>query len=443
MAVVYWLSHVLRSELAYYFPWQFSGIAPFRDYKWLYLIIIPLYPFLLDFNGYYARPYRCGPWQTLWALVKAAGQCALVVVAVMYFLGLNQLSRGAVLLFAGLSVMALFLKDIAFQAYVRLQNRRGMGEKPIVLIGADDKNAEFERLLREHPEWGLRVTTRLAPTLESFEKLPALLHSQPIACVVFNVPQISFAEVERAILACEVEGIEAWLVADFVRTSIARASVDDFHGKPLLVFRSAPEASWPLIFKRGMDITGAAFGLLILGPLVMLPVAIAIKLTSPGPILFRQQRSGLRGRLFTMLKFRSMVDNAEMLRVELETFNEMSGPVFKMSQDPRVTRIGRFIRRASIDEFPQLWNVLVGDMSLVGPRPPIPGEVEKYDPWHRRRLSMKPGLTCLWQISGRNTIGFDQWMKLDLEYIDNWSLLLDFKILARTIPVVLSGFGAR
>ena len=181
----------------------------------------------------------------------------------------------------------------------------------------------------------------------------------------------------------------------------------------------------------------------MLGPLVMLPVAIGIKLTSPGPILFRQKRSGLHGRLFTMYKFRSMVNDAEMLRAELEAFNEMTGPVFKMNQDPRVTPIGKFMRRTSIDEFPQLWNVLVGDMSLVGPRPPIPNEVDKYDPWHRRRLSMKPGLTCLWQISGRNKIGFDQWMKLDLQYIDNWSLWLDFTILLRTIPVVLSGFGAR
>jgi lipopolysaccharide/colanic/teichoic acid biosynthesis glycosyltransferase len=143
-----------------------------------------------------------------------------------------------------------------------------------------------------------------------------------------------------------------------------------------------------------------------------------------------------------MYKFRSMVDNAEMLRVELETFNEASGPVFKMKSDPRVTRVGKFVRRTSIDELPQLWNVLVGDMSLVGPRPPIPSEVVKYDPWHRRRLSMKPGLTCLWQISGRSNIGFDQWMKLDLQYIDSWSLWLDIKILLRTIPVVFGGLGA-
>jgi exopolysaccharide biosynthesis polyprenyl glycosylphosphotransferase len=252
-----------------------------------------------------------------------------------------------------------------------------------------------------------------------------------------------FSEVEKAILACEVEGIEAWLVADFVKTSIARATIDEFHGKPVLVFRTTPDVSWQLVCKRLIDVIGSVAGLIVLGPFVMLPTAIAIKLTSPGPILFRQKRSGLHGRLFTMYKFRSMVTNAEMIRAELEAFNEMSGPVFKMKEDPRITSVGRFLRKTSVDELPQLWNVLMGNMSLVGPRPPIPGEVQQYDPWHRRRLSMKPGLTCLWQISGRNQIGFEQWMKLDLQYIDNWSLWLDLTILFRTIPVVLGGIGAR
>jgi exopolysaccharide biosynthesis polyprenyl glycosylphosphotransferase len=197
-----------------------------------------------------------------------------------------------------------------------------------------------------------------------------------------------------------------------------------------------------LVCKRLIDVAGAAIGLIILGPLVMLPVAIIIKLASPGPIFFGQKRSGLHGRLFTMYKFRSMVSNAEMLRAELEAYNEMTGPVFKMKDDPRVTPFGRFLRKTSLDEFPQLWNVLMGEMSLVGPRPPIPSEVQHYDPWHRRRLSMKPGLTCLWQISGRNKIGFDQWMKLDLQYIDGWSLWLDLKILVETVWVVLGGTGS-
>jgi len=442
IALVYWLAHALREQLAYLYPAHFSIIAPFRYYKWLYLVILPVTPLLLDVNGYYSRPLAMGRLQTIWMLFKSVTVCALLVIALIYFLNLGALSRGVVLLFAALSVVALFVKDVLVQA-----NRRSAARQPdqataCLLVGPPDKNAEFEQLMQQHPEWRLTVTTRLDPSTEWLTKLPELLHLQPIGCVIFNVSQTYFSDVEKAILACETEGVEAWLIADFVKTSIARATIDEFAGKPVLVFRSTPDISWQLVGKRMLDFFGAAIGLLILGPFVMLPAALAIRLTSPGPILFRQKRSGLHGRLFTMYKFRSMVDEAEMLRVELEIFNEASGPVFKMKQDPRVTPIGRFIRRTSIDELPQLWNVFNGDMSLVGPRPPIPSEVSKYDPWHRRRLSMKPGLTCLWQISGRSTVGFEQWMKLDLEYIDHWSFWLDIKILIRTIPVVFGGFGA-
>jgi len=348
-----------------------------------------------------------------------------------------------IMLFAVFSALGLFAKDELAQAYARTQARRRGAGTPVILVGSEEKNTEFQKQLDDHPEWDLRVVYRLDPSAASLDRLPALLHEYAVGCVIFNVSQTYFSEVEKAILACEIEGVETWLIADFVKTSIARATIDDFHGKPVLVFRTAPETSWQLVIKRFIDIVGAGLGLLILGPLVMLPTILGIKLTSPGPILFRQRRSGLHGRMFTMYKFRSMVSNAEMLRAELLAFNQMTGPVFKLQDDPRITPLGRFLRHTSIDELPQLWNVLRGDMSLVGPRPLIDREVERFDPWHRRRLSVKPGLTCLWQISGRNNIDFDQWMKLDLQYIDNWSLGLDLKILLRTIPVVLGGFGAR
>lgn len=196
-----------------------------------------------------------------------------------------------------------------------------------------------------------------------------------------------------------------------------------------------------LFVRRVFDIT---LSLLLLVPFsaVIVVAATAIRLTTPGPALLRQVRCGLHGRPFTMYKLRSMTDDAEQRRVELEAINEMDGPVFKSSRDPRITNIGRILRRFSIDEFPQLFNVIKGQMSFVGPRPPLPAEVQRYKRWQRRRLSMKPGITCLWQISGRNQIGFDEWMRLDLKYIDNWSLLLDLKILLKTIPVVLFGKGA-
>jgi lipopolysaccharide/colanic/teichoic acid biosynthesis glycosyltransferase len=176
---------------------------------------------------------------------------------------------------------------------------------------------------------------------------------------------------------------------------------------------------------------------------VLLATALLIKFTSPGPVFFFQERVGLNGRRFKMIKFRSMYADAEQRLAEVQQHNEMDGPVFKMKNDPRITSVGRWFRRLSIDELPQLWNVLVGEMSLVGPRPPLPNEVERYERWQRRRLSMKPGVTCLWQVGGRNEIDFQTWMKLDMEYIDNWSLFLDFKILLKTISVVLTAKGAR
>jgi len=217
----------------------------------------------------------------------------------------------------------------------------------------------------------------------------------------------------------------------------------EFDGFPLLSFSTTPTNEALMFVRRILDMVLAFLLLSIFGPLVMLPTAILIKLTSPGPVLFKQKRCGLNGRQFVMYKFRSMVDNAEQLRFELEALNEMDGPVFKSSRDPRITAIGKLIRRFSVDELPQVFNVIRGDMSLVGPRPPLPEEVARYERWQRRRLSMKPGMTCLWQISGRNEVSFEDWMKLDLTYIDNWSLLLDLKILLKTVPVVLLGRGAK
>jgi exopolysaccharide biosynthesis polyprenyl glycosylphosphotransferase len=238
--------------------------------------------------------------------------------------------------------------------------------------------------------------------------------------------------------------VPAWLVADFIRTSIAKADVDAFGGRPMLVFRSTPDVSWTLFIKDLIDRVGAFIALVVLA-LPMAIVALVIRITSPGPVIFRQQRAGKHGKPFIMYKFRSMSDDAEMRRAELEPFNQMNGPVFKVEDDPRITPFGRWLRRSSIDELPQLVNVLMGDMSLVGPRPLPIYEVEKFENTaQRRRLSVKPGLTCLWQISGRNQVkDFRDWVKLDLDYIDRWSLGLDLKILLRTIPAVLMGMGAK
>ena len=248
---------------------------------------------------------------------------------------------------------------------------------------------------------------------------------------------------QSAIAACETEGVEAWVAADFVHASIARPTYESLGTTPMLVFRVTPDLSWALLVKAAMDRLGALVGLILVSPMLV-AIAIGIKLTSRGPVIFTQQRAGQHGRPFTMYKFRSMRTGAEMEQEELKAFNQMSGPVFKVENDPRITPFGRWLRRSSLDEFPQLLNVLFGQMSLVGPRPLPIYEVDNFElTAHRRRLSMKPGLTCLWQISGRNIVrDFNDWVKLDVEYIDNWSLGLDLSILLRTVPVVLFGKGA-
>ena len=196
-----------------------------------------------------------------------------------------------------------------------------------------------------------------------------------------------------------------------------------------------------LAIKRTIDVAASAALLVVLAPVIAV-AALLVRATSPGPIFFRQARCGLYGRHFRVLKLRTMCADAEERQADLQCRNELDGPVFKLREDPRVTPVGRFLRRFSIDELPQLWNVLKGEMSLVGPRPPMIGEVTHYDPSDRRRLSMRPGITCIWQVSGRNLIGFDEWVKLDLEYIDNWSLTLDIVLLLQTVPAALSGRGA-
>jgi exopolysaccharide biosynthesis polyprenyl glycosylphosphotransferase len=228
---------------------------------------------------------------------------------------------------------------------------------------------------------------------------------------------------------------------DLLHGGVGQMALTQLEGVPALTFTTVPTDALPLLAKRLFDIAVSSVVLLLLTP-VLVGVAIAIRLDSPGPVLFRQRRVGLNGREFSLLKFRSMHVDAEAQLAALRSKNEASGPVFKMTHDPRITRIGRFIRKASLDEFPQFWNVLRGEMSVVGPRPPLPSEVRQYKRWQRRRLSVMPGITCTWQISGRSNIDFDRWMELDLEYIDNWSLARDLDICLRTIPAVLSARGA-
>jgi len=242
---------------------------------------------------------------------------------------------------------------------------------------------------------------------------------------------------------CEQEGVQVRLVSEFFRTMIAKLYINEIHGMPILTFSTVPIKEWQQFIKRGIDVSFSAIALVVLSPL-FLTIAVLIKLTSPGPVLYEWKVIGFNKKPFKGYKFRSMVKNADELKEKLLEQNEMKGPVFKMKKDPRITSVGRFLRKFSLDELPQLWSVLKGDMSLVGPRPCLQTELPYFENWQRRKFSVKPGLTCLWQVSGRNDIrDFSEWVRMDLEYIDNYSLWLDFKVLIKTIPVVLLGKGAR
>jgi len=280
--------------------------------------------------------------------------------------------------------------------------------------------------------------------LGDLRQLPVLATSHAIEHVVFALPRrfLSHESTANAIGLCEMLGISVTIPFDLFDTRISRPIAGEIGGIPVITYAlRGHRPGVQLALKRAIDVLGSGLLLLLTSPFWLL-VMLAIKLDSRGPVFFVQDRCGRFGRLFRFLKFRTMYEGADEAKLELLAENEQSGPVFKMRDDPRVTRVGRFLRRYSIDELPQLVNVLTGEMSLVGPRPPVPGEVNKYEIDHRGRLSMRPGMTCLWQVSGRNEIAFGDWVKLDLEYIERWSLRLDLEILVMTLPAVLSGRGA-
>jgi len=444
VAVSFWLAFELRNNDTII---ALLGLPPaplpFKDYVWLYLVLLPATPFILEAQGFYARPMVPSRRTTAWMILKSCALMMLGLIIALFFARLIA-ARWAVIWFGVVAFGLLMVKEEVVRMVVQSRWGHSQFRRRLLLIGPREETARMRSELRTKAQEEIELAMEVDLETTSPEKLADILHEHSINGVILSAKHAYFQQVEAVIRTCELEGVEVCLLAEFFRTQISRTSFDDFFGRPMLVFRSTPEASWQGVMKTLLDFVAALF-LLILGMPFFLLIALLIRVTSPGPVLFRQQRSGLNGRAFTLYKFRTMVTNAEQLKHELAAMNEMSGPVFKVSKDPRVTRIGRFLRKFSIDELPQLYNVLRGEMSLVGPRPLPVDEVRKFDDLaHRRRLSVKPGLTCLWQISGRNEVSdFRDWVRLDLEYIDNWSFWLDLKILCRTIPVVLTGAGAR
>jgi exopolysaccharide biosynthesis polyprenyl glycosylphosphotransferase len=434
-----------------------TGLFPLQDYLKIYPLVLVIWSVLL-FTHHSYHSHRTIP-LTKEALttIRVVFFGTAVLATIAYLVPLRQLSRAWFVLFATLSLLLLVAEKILVRVLARWVRSKGLNYRTVLIVGTGRRATDIARMIREHKYWGYKILGFVSDghrlsngwaRYRIFGNVPDLKSilerhevSEPIDEIVFAVTRKKLDEMKQIFLMCEELGIRTRVAMNFFPNRVARIEIEELEGVPLLTFTTTPSNETQLALKRLLDVAISVLLLLLSLPVTVI-AALAIRLTSPGGVVFKQKRIGLNGRMFMLYKFRTMVEDAHSRREELAHLNEMNGPVFKARNDPRVTPVGRWLRKFSLDELPQLWNVLKGDMSLVGPRPPIPEEVASYHRWHRRRLSMKPGLTCLWQVSGRNNVDFDRWMQLDLQYIDNWSPTLDFKILLRTIPAVLSGKGA-
>jgi len=392
-----------------------------------------------------------------WEVLKATtlGTMALAAAALLFHI--RMASVPFVLTFFALSTGMLIAGRLTLRAVLSQTRRHGRNLRHVLIVGTNRRALEFAQRLEARVELGYRVigfADREWRGIEQFRQsghafvcelddLPEFLRKNVVDEVAIALPIRSFHDdASRVAALCEKQGILLRMLPNIFDLKMARPVADELEGHPFITHHTGVIDGWPAVTKRVFDFGLALMALIVVSP-VMLLAAAAIKLTSPGPVFFLQKRVGQNKRKFTIFKFRTMSVDAEDKMRQLEHLNEVSGPVFKIKHDPRITPVGRFLRKTSIDELPQLINVLKGDMSLVGPRPlPIRDYEGFNEDWHRRRFSVRPGITCLWQVNGRNSIPFEKWMELDMQYIDKWSLWLDLKILAQTIPAVLKGFGA-
>lgn len=425
----------------------------YPGYWELLLLTIAIWGLLLSVNRNSYRFRMQDYWHVLRNTSLVVIQGMLILLAFVYFSGWGR-SRELMATFAVLDFSLLFGFRCSVATLLSYCRRKGHNQKRVLLVGTGRKAREFIEHSQRRREWGLEIVGIIEPegerglrrlfdipVLGDLHRIPELIQAGHIDYVVFALPRRFLDSVDPTIRLCEEMGTSVYVLADLFPSRVGHWRMENLFGKPVLWLTTTTDRQWSLLLKDLLDRTLALVGLALISPLV-LAITVLIKLTSKGPVLFRQKRCGLNGREFTLLKFRTMVENAESLKGSLQDENEMDGPVFKIRNDPRVTPVGKILRKTSLDELPQLLNVVAGQMSLVGPRPPLRSEVVQYDRWQRRKLSMKPGITCLWQISGRNNIGFEDWMRLDLEYIDRWSLWEDTKILLRTFPAVVSRRGA-
>lgn len=391
--------------------------------------------------------------QTVKDILKRVLTGGLILFSILFFFKTQTINNIILILFLVTNILLHLCEKFLIYCITHFLHKKSISPSNIIIVGTGKRAVKFSRVIRTRRNKEYNIVgfvdkeTRLKgkvidgiKVIGLIEEFPEILTKIQVDEVFFIIPRKWLDKIEKAIFICMKVGIKIRISADFYSYKIAKTTLEEFNNLPFLTANLVSHSADAIAFKRLFDLLFSLLFLILSTPFFLI-VSIGIKLTSPGPVFFLQERCGLNGRRFNVLKFRTMIDNAEISRPKLEKLNEMSGPAFKMENDPRVTMTGKFLRKFSLDEIPQFINVLKGDMSLVGPRPPIPSEVDKYDLWQRRRLSVLPGITCLWQIKGRNKIDFNKWMKLDLEYIDKWSFSLDLKILFKTIPVILKGSG--
>jgi len=445
--------------LAYLLAFLFKEILhepgdSLKKYAVALLLAIPFWLLTLYANGIYLSMRTRSYLEIPWTIIKSAVLTFLALGTFIFFFKLTQMSRLFFALFAAFSFGFILLEKTALFMSAHYVRRQGLNMRRLLIVGTGKRAAEFVKKVDRHPEWGFEILGAIddepgrglqkvgrLEVIGSLEDIPRFFHKDAVDEVIFVVPRSRLNSLQDAIHLCETEGVVVTITVDLFDTLLAKSSVTELDGMPLLHFKTTQAKEWELLVKRLFDFAASGLGILVLSPFFLI-IGSLIKATSKGPVFFKQDRLGLSGRKFTLYKFRTMRIGDHGDLSDVTDLNSMTTPEFRNKKSKWITPVGRFLRKFSLDELPQLFNVFVGHMSIVGPRPTVPDEVEKYKTWQRRRFSMKPGITCLWQVNGRNNIVFEDWMKLDLEYLDNWSLWQDAKILLKTIPVVLFGIGA-
>jgi len=457
LAVLYLREHMSGAASAFYEPLTGDiGSVHFdpTTYVKLSLVYSVVSVVVFFYRSLYARQRSVARLDELYLVMKSLIISAFLMMAITILLPQLPYTRAIVI---GNFVVSLALVDlwrISLRKAVGFLARRGVGSRRALIYGAGKSGRILLNQIKLHPEFGYSAvgfvdddpakkgkTFEGVKVLGPLEKLPKIIVSHDVDEVLIAIPSAPHRHILNVVFDLRERQIPFMVIADLFELVTRRVSVMQIGSIPLLRLWRSPLEGWQGYIKRSIDIAGSLPGIIIPLPIWLL-IIILIKLDSRGPVFYRQERLGKDGRPFRIFKFRSMVIGADEMLPELANFNEMDGPIFKIKKDPRITRVGRILRKFSIDEFPQLLNVLKGDMSLVGPRPPIPDEVEKYERWQMKRLTVPQGLTGLWQVSGRNLLTFEEMVRLDIYYIENWSLWLDLKILLKTIPVVVLMRGA-